>query len=74
MKLALFDDLRLGVVTEEGVVDVTPVLPGHDRDPVTAGWWRGLCRDFLTLRPELEAAGKAGTPVPLAEARLRAPA
>ncbi|MBO0873280.1 MAG: fumarylacetoacetate hydrolase family protein, partial [Pseudonocardia sp.] len=44
------------------------------RDPVTAGWWRGLCRDFLTLRPELEAAGKAGTPVPLAEARLCAPA
>ncbi|WP_028924120.1 fumarylacetoacetate hydrolase family protein [Pseudonocardia acaciae] len=75
MRLALFDDSRLGVVTEDGVVDVTAVLGSrHEDDPVTAGWWRGLCRDFVALRPELEAAAKAGTPVPLAAAHLRAPA
>jgi 2-keto-4-pentenoate hydratase/2-oxohepta-3-ene-1,7-dioic acid hydratase in catechol pathway len=60
MKLALFDDHRLGVVTGEGLVDVTGALPWpHDPDPLTAGWWRRLCRDFPAVRDELErAAGK----------------
>jgi 2-keto-4-pentenoate hydratase/2-oxohepta-3-ene-1,7-dioic acid hydratase in catechol pathway len=80
MKLALFDDWRLGVVTTgsdgsaEGatVVDVTGALPWpHDPDPVTAGWWRALCRDFDQLRPALEQAAAAGTPRPLAEVTLR---
>lgn len=73
MKLALFDDLRLGAVTDDGIVDVTAALPAYDPDPVTAGWWRALCRDFLRLRPDLEAAAKAGTPIPLDRVRLRAP-
>lgn len=74
MKLALFDDFRLGVVTGDQIVDVTRALPWHDADPVTAGWWRALCRDFADLRPGLEAAAKAGTRVALASVRLRAPA
>ncbi|MGH3624730.1 MAG: fumarylacetoacetate hydrolase family protein, partial [Sciscionella sp.] len=84
MRLALFDDFRLGVVNgnekdEQGtgkgteIVDVTSALPAHDPDPVTAGWWRALCRGFPRLRPELETAAKAGTPVPLEEVRLLAP-
>ncbi|MET7527876.1 fumarylacetoacetate hydrolase family protein [Streptomyces sp. NPDC005248] len=73
MKLALFGENRLGVVTDDGVVDVTAVLPAHDPDPVTAGWWRALCRDFHALRPELEAAAKAGPALPLNGVRLRAP-
>jgi 2-keto-4-pentenoate hydratase/2-oxohepta-3-ene-1,7-dioic acid hydratase in catechol pathway len=74
VRLALFDDHRLGVVRGDEIVDVTDALPAHDPDPVTAGWWRALCRDFLARRPDLEAAAKAGTPVPLDRVRLRAPA
>jgi 2-keto-4-pentenoate hydratase/2-oxohepta-3-ene-1,7-dioic acid hydratase in catechol pathway len=74
VKLAVFDDYRLGAVSGEEIVDVTDALPAHDADPVTAGWWRALCRDFLSRRSDLEAAAKAGTPVPLDQVRLRAPA
>ncbi|MFG1708820.1 fumarylacetoacetate hydrolase family protein [Nonomuraea sp. M3C6] len=73
MKLALFDDYRLGVVTGDGVVDVTDALPWpHDPDPLTAGWWRRLCRDFADVRDALEKAAAQGRPVE--PARLRAPA
>lgn len=74
MRLALFDDYRLGVVTGDQITDVTAALPGHDPDPLTAGWWRGLCRDFQALRPALQAAATAGAPAPVASVRLRAPA
>lgn len=75
MKLALFDDHRLGVVTDDGITDVTDALPWpHDADPLTAGWWRRLCREFGDVRPALEAAAAAGTPRPVADVRLLAPA
>lgn len=81
MKLALFDDRRLGVVvggdddSTAGVVDVTDALPWpHDPDPLTAGWWRRLCRDFDQIRDALHDASAAGSPVPLEEVRLLAPA
>lgn len=73
MKLALFDDDRLGVVSadERTIADVTAFLPWpHDPDPVT-GWWRRLCRDFEALAPRLRAG--AGRARPLADVRLRAP-
>ena len=77
MKLALFDDNRLGVVSADRstLVDVTGALPWlHDPDPLTAGWWRALCRDFPLLAPTLEQAAAKGTPRPLTEVALRAPA
>jgi 2-keto-4-pentenoate hydratase/2-oxohepta-3-ene-1,7-dioic acid hydratase in catechol pathway len=74
VKLALFGDFRLGLVSGDEIVDVSAALPGHDADPVTAGWWRALCRDFPRLRPALEAAGASGPPVKLADVLLRAPA
>ena len=77
MKLALFDDHRLGVVSADGatLVDVSDTLPWpHDPDPLTAGWWRALCRDFGSLAPVLEQAAAAGTPRPVAEVALWAPA
>jgi 2-keto-4-pentenoate hydratase/2-oxohepta-3-ene-1,7-dioic acid hydratase in catechol pathway len=74
MRLAVFDDLRLGVVRDDGVVDVTAALPWpHSSDPLVAGWWRALCRDFDLLAPELAKAATEGTPVPLDRVRLRAP-
>ncbi|MBF8190214.1 fumarylacetoacetate hydrolase family protein [Nonomuraea sp. K274] len=73
MRLALFDDHRLGVVTGDGVVDVTDALPWpHDPDPLSAGWWRRLCRDFADVRGALEKAAERGRPVK--PVRLRAPA
>jgi hypothetical protein len=74
VRLALFDDFRLGVVTGDQIVDVTGALPAYDADPVTAGWWRALCRDFPALRAGLQAAADAGPARPLAAVRLRAPA
>jgi 2-keto-4-pentenoate hydratase/2-oxohepta-3-ene-1,7-dioic acid hydratase in catechol pathway len=76
MKLALFDDQRLGVVVEDdtSIVDVTDALPWpHDPDPLTAGWWRALCRDFASIGPQLAKAAASGTPRPLAGVRLLAP-
>ena len=79
MKLALFDDNRLGVVTSTSdgdmLVDVTDALPWpHDADQLTAGWWRALCRDFEQLAPTLAAAAAEGSPRPVAAVALRAPA
>ncbi|MBC6457200.1 fumarylacetoacetate hydrolase family protein [Actinomadura sp. HBU206391] len=74
MKLAIFDDLRLGAVDGDTIVDVTDALPWpHDPDGLTAGWWRRLCRDFAEARPDLEKAASGGTRLPLASVRLHAP-
>lgn len=78
MKLAIFDDTRLGVVRGDAVVDVTDTLPWpHDPDPLTAGWWRALCRDFAAVGPLLSAAADAGADAgsvrPLDSVRLAAP-
>ncbi|GLW06426.1 hypothetical protein Misp01_15560 [Microtetraspora sp. NBRC 13810] len=74
MKLALLDGLRLAAVRDGMAVDVTAALPwAHDADPLTAGWWRRLCRDFAEARPALEEAAGTGRAVPLDSARLLAP-
>ncbi len=77
MRLAILEGLRLGVVTGDEVADVTGALPWpHDPDPLTAGWWRGLCRDFGLVRPALAAAAAdpASPRIPLEAARPLAPA
>jgi 2-keto-4-pentenoate hydratase/2-oxohepta-3-ene-1,7-dioic acid hydratase in catechol pathway len=78
VKLALFDDARLGVVLAspdgDTVVDVTAALPWpHDPDPLTAGWWRALCRSFTDVEPALRAAAESGAPRPVSDVKLRAP-
>ncbi|MFD8963814.1 fumarylacetoacetate hydrolase family protein [Streptomyces sp. NPDC059568] len=74
MRLAIFDDHRLGVVVGDTVVDVTDALPWpHEPDPLLAGWWRGLCRDFAVLAPALEEAAANGRHLPLDSVRLAAP-
>ncbi|MFE1962111.1 fumarylacetoacetate hydrolase family protein [Streptomyces sp. NPDC059479] len=74
MRLAIFDDHRLGVVVGDSVVDVTGALPWpHEPDPLLAGWWRGLCRDFAVLAPALEEAAANGRRLPLDSVRLAAP-
>jgi 2-keto-4-pentenoate hydratase/2-oxohepta-3-ene-1,7-dioic acid hydratase in catechol pathway len=78
VKLALFDANRLGVVTAGPsgyeIVDVTGAMPwAHDPDPLTAGWWRALCRDFEEIRPALERAAAEGVPRPIDVMTLQPP-
>ncbi|HTN81567.1 MAG TPA: fumarylacetoacetate hydrolase family protein [Acidimicrobiales bacterium] len=76
MKLALFDDWRVGVVDScaHTITDVTEVVPGtHDTDHLGASWWVRMCRDFEMLRRSLERAARDGTARRLGDVRLRAP-
>lgn len=70
VKLAIFDDNRLGVITEKGLCDVTGVLPQHDGGYATNFWVR-MCRDFEELRPKIQAVVKGGGGVSLDRVRLR---
>lgn len=77
MRLAVLDGLRLGVVVGDEVADVTGALPWpHETDPLCAGWWRRLCRDFGLVQPALAAAARdpASPRTALADAKLLAPA
>jgi 2-keto-4-pentenoate hydratase/2-oxohepta-3-ene-1,7-dioic acid hydratase in catechol pathway len=75
MKLALFNDHRLGVVIGEEIADVTPAVPNHDANPLTAGWWRALAADADAVRPAIEElAADPARRKPLASVELRAPA
>ncbi len=72
MKLAFFDDYKLGVVLGDGIVDVSAAV----RDIAHTGPGNlitGLIETFAAWRGKLEAAASAGKPVPLAGVRLRAP-
>ena len=72
MKLMYFDDYKLGVVTGDGVVDVSSVLQDiphtgpHDLI-------NGLIERFAGYRPRLEEAARRGKAVPLANVRIRPP-
>ena len=76
MRLALFDSWRVGVIDVDAqtITDVTGAVPGAgDADPLGAGWWVRMCRDFEDLRPGLDDARSRGHAVPLDEVRLRPP-
>jgi 2-keto-4-pentenoate hydratase/2-oxohepta-3-ene-1,7-dioic acid hydratase in catechol pathway len=72
MKLAYFDDFKLGVVTGDGVVDVSSVVQDiphtgpHDLI-------NSLIERFAAYRPRLEEAARRGKAVPLADVRIRPP-
>jgi 2-keto-4-pentenoate hydratase/2-oxohepta-3-ene-1,7-dioic acid hydratase in catechol pathway len=72
MKLAFFDDYKLGVVKGDGIVDVSAVV----RDIPHTGPGNlisGLIEHFAAWRGKLDAAAAAGKPVPLGGVQLRAP-
>lgn len=74
MKLALYDDHRLGSVVPDGggLVDVTGALPQHDSD-LGASFWVRMCRDMPELLPVLSGAADGGPSVALDTVALRAP-
>ena len=72
MKLAFFDDFKLGVVKGDNIVDVTAAVadvprtgPGDLLSGVIARW--DACK------PKIEAAAAASAGVPLSDVRIRPP-
>lgn len=72
MRLALFNEFRLGVVVDGSIVDVTSALPPHDTAYGSPFWVR-LCRDFERLRPRIERLSHEGALHPLDDIVLRSP-
>jgi len=72
MKLAVFNEGRLGVVTDDVIADVTDVLPAWDSGFLT-NWWTRLCDSFAALSPKIVQAESAARKYSLGEVRLRAP-
>jgi 2-keto-4-pentenoate hydratase/2-oxohepta-3-ene-1,7-dioic acid hydratase in catechol pathway len=71
MKLAFFDDYRLGIVSDETVVDVTDVVKDIPRlGPQDV--MRGLIERFDSYQDKLAAAAK-GRGRPLSQVKFRAP-
>ena len=72
MKIAFFDDWKLGIVKGDAVVDVSavvkdvPHLGPHDLI-------NGVIERFASLRKPLEDAAAKGTGIPLASVKLRPP-
>ncbi len=72
MKLAFFNDFRLGVVKESNIVDVTDAVKDIPRlQPQDL--MRGLIERFEEFRPKLEKAAADGKGVPLSDVRIRPP-
>jgi 2-keto-4-pentenoate hydratase/2-oxohepta-3-ene-1,7-dioic acid hydratase in catechol pathway len=72
VKLAYFDDYRLGVLKGEALVDVTAVvreIPHTGPHNLISG----LIERFSDYRRRLEETAQSGTGVPLSRVKLRAP-
>jgi 2-keto-4-pentenoate hydratase/2-oxohepta-3-ene-1,7-dioic acid hydratase in catechol pathway len=72
VKLARYDNGRLGVVTEEGLVDVTEAAEIDLADWPPVGPTR-LVAEFDRLRPEIERAAAEGEAVSLESVKLLTP-
>ena len=72
MKLAFFDDYKLGVVVDDKIVDVSSATKGikalGPQDII-----RGVIEKWSTYKGKLAAAAKKGKGKPLAKVKLRAP-
>jgi 2-keto-4-pentenoate hydratase/2-oxohepta-3-ene-1,7-dioic acid hydratase in catechol pathway len=72
MKLAFFDNYKLGVVVGDKIVDVSPVVKGIPRlGPQDV--MRGVIEQYGKLKGKLAAAAKKGKGKPLSKVKLQAP-
>ena len=72
MKLTFFNDYQLGVITEDGVVDINDALSGisyHTPQELI----RMVIEDFDNLRPAIANAAENGTATALESVSLKAP-
>lgn len=72
MRIARFDNDRIGLIVGESVVDVTEDVGAADDQWPPVGMLH-LIADFDRLRPALEAAQSSGSRVPLESVRLLTP-
>ena len=72
MKLAYFDDYRLGVVNGDNVVDVSGLVKDIPHTG-PGNLISGVIERFADYRGKLEDAAARGRPVPLAQVKLRPP-
>src|SRR5437588_10787070 len=72
MKLALFDDYRLGVVEGDQLADVTDALEEHDTEWPYVFVPR-MIMHFDRVRPRIEKALTGAKRVPISQVRLRPP-
>jgi 2-keto-4-pentenoate hydratase/2-oxohepta-3-ene-1,7-dioic acid hydratase in catechol pathway len=72
MKLAFFDDFRLGVVKDEKIVDVSSLVSGIAHTG-PAALVNGLIERFAEYQPKLEDAAASAQGEPVATQRLRPP-
>ena len=72
MKLAYFNDFRLGIVTGESIVDVSAEVADVPHTG-PGNLISNLIGDFARYRTRLEAAVARGTAIPLAAVTLRPP-
>ena len=71
MKLALFNDFRLGVLKADTVVDVTRAIEDLTNTPQHL--ISRVIQEFPRLRPQLEEAAAEGKEIPLEQVRVRPP-
>ena len=72
MKLVFFNDYQLGVITEDGIVDINDALSGisyHTPQELI----RMVIEDFDNLRPKIEDAAGNGTAIALESVSFNAP-
>jgi len=72
MKLAFFDDFRLGLIQDDRVVDVSGAVTGI-RHTSPQDLMNQLIGGFADHRPRLEEVASRGSAVPLGQVRLRSP-
>jgi 2-keto-4-pentenoate hydratase/2-oxohepta-3-ene-1,7-dioic acid hydratase in catechol pathway len=71
VRLVTFDDYRIGVLTDDGVRDVSSVVPGWE--PGDHWAMNRLIARWDTLRERVEAQAASSAATPLDAVRLRAP-
>src|ERR1700726_4039992 len=72
MKLAFFDDFKVGVVTGDSVVDVTDVVK-HISRLAPQDFLRGVIERFDALEGKLAEAPAKGQGKPVSQVRFRPP-
>jgi 2-keto-4-pentenoate hydratase/2-oxohepta-3-ene-1,7-dioic acid hydratase in catechol pathway len=72
MKLVSFDDFQIGVLRDDGVVNVTSVLPDVP-GPLQCYRMNLLIEEWDTLKPQVEKLAKDGSAVAMDSVKLLAP-
>jgi len=72
MRLVIFDELRMGILKDGQVHDVSDIV-GARADEWPPVFWVRAVANFGQLRPKIEAAVSKGKGRPLESVRLRAP-